>query len=289
MIQARVLADSVSPSGDRLTTIEYTAHRFILAEINTHRNQSKNARSSRAVPTVKLIEEVETNPAMPVRFAANKPGMAPGKTLEGDELVEAQLIWLDAAADAVRHAKRYLAMSTPVHKQSANRVIEPYIWTHGVISATEWENYFTLRCNDHNETAQAEFEGLARAVRSAIGGSQPVLLSPGQWHLPYITSLDKVGLTVDVLRLVSAARCARVSYAPFDGNPFIKKELERAKDLLINGHWSPFEHQATPDTLTGPDYPDQWRNFTGWRQHRAMLDQLDFATRCKIVDQLLNL
>ena len=96
-IEAKVIADSVSPwMGDRLTTMQLRYPRIIHAECKTHRllriddaeveflqeislmddpNLSRNASSSRAVPVAMLIEEARTNPAMPVRFGANRPGM----------------------------------------------------------------------------------------------------------------------------------------------------------------------------------------------------------------------
>ena len=40
--EAKVLADSVSPAGHRLTTLEATFPRFVLAEFNTHRVFSRN-------------------------------------------------------------------------------------------------------------------------------------------------------------------------------------------------------------------------------------------------------
>ena len=41
-----------------LTTIEATIHRFVLAELNTHRLFSRNSASSRAVPVARQIERV---------------------------------------------------------------------------------------------------------------------------------------------------------------------------------------------------------------------------------------
>ena len=49
-ISAKVIADSVSPKGIRLVTIECQFPRFILAQVNTHRVFSRNSASSRAIP-----------------------------------------------------------------------------------------------------------------------------------------------------------------------------------------------------------------------------------------------
>jgi hypothetical protein len=43
MIQAKIVADSLNPQGDRLTTFIVTFPRIILAEFNTHRMFSRNS------------------------------------------------------------------------------------------------------------------------------------------------------------------------------------------------------------------------------------------------------
>ena len=49
-IKAEIVADSINPTGDGLTTYLLTFPKFILAELNTHRVFSKNSASSRAIP-----------------------------------------------------------------------------------------------------------------------------------------------------------------------------------------------------------------------------------------------
>ena len=63
--ECKVLADSVSPEGARLTTMEVTFPRIILAEMNTHRVFSRNSASSRAIPIKKRIEMVKKHPYVP--------------------------------------------------------------------------------------------------------------------------------------------------------------------------------------------------------------------------------
>lgn len=41
-ISAKIVADSISPQGDRLISVLCTFPRIILAEVNTHRMLSKN-------------------------------------------------------------------------------------------------------------------------------------------------------------------------------------------------------------------------------------------------------
>jgi hypothetical protein len=59
---AKVILDSVSPAGVRLTTAEVTFPRIVLAEFNTHRMLSRNSASSRAIPVEKRIAMVEADP-----------------------------------------------------------------------------------------------------------------------------------------------------------------------------------------------------------------------------------
>jgi thymidylate synthase ThyX len=91
---ARVLLDSVSPAGVRLTTLEVTFPRFVLAEFNTHRVFSRNSASSRAVPTSKLLERVENDPVLPIEWGRNKAGMSASEVLSAEEESEAKRVWV---------------------------------------------------------------------------------------------------------------------------------------------------------------------------------------------------
>jgi hypothetical protein len=82
MYDVKVLADSIyglsSGQTARITTMQVTFPRFILAEINTHRAFSRNSASSRAIPTEKIIEQVVTNPFIPETFNRRVKGMGVG-------------------------------------------------------------------------------------------------------------------------------------------------------------------------------------------------------------------
>ena len=65
-ISAKVIADSITPWGQRVTTFELEVHRYVLAEQNTHRLLSRNAQSSRAVPVERMIELIKEDTAMPI-------------------------------------------------------------------------------------------------------------------------------------------------------------------------------------------------------------------------------
>jgi len=265
MISAKVIADSITSTGIRLTTIEYNAPRFILAEFNTHRVFSRNAGSSRAIPTTRIIERVVETPVLPV-WSRNKPGMQGTFDVNEAEEAEWTKIWLEARDDAVKHAKRLAECKA--HKQSVNRILEPYMFYKGVVSSTQWDNWFALR--DH-EAAQPEIAILARAFREAMEASTPTLLHEGEWHMPYVFGDERNLLVSDQLK-ISVARCARVSYRTHDDDKVsvFSKDIELYAGLLEEKHFSPFEHQAQPD----PFFEEECLsgNFHGWVQYRRLLE-----------------
>jgi hypothetical protein len=282
---ARVIQHSVNSRGIELISFEVALHRWILAEVNTHRDLSRNYRSSRAVPVVKLLREVRESPAMPVEWMANGPGMMPTEPMTAEEEAEARIIWMSAAADAVSHVERLAA--TRLHKQWANRLLEPYLFCHGVITATNYKNMYSLRCH---KAAQAEFRVLANLMRDAAEKSLPVPLAPGEWHLPYVTSRDREWVRdmrfndpMQKLREMSVPRVARVSVNPHDEtsvNP--EKDFGLHDRLLADKHMSPFEHQATADAWNPWSPTKFWRpagwanpglhgNFRGYCQYRKYI------------------
>ena len=290
-ISAKVIADSISPHGIRLTTMQVTMHRYVLAEFNTHRQFSRSFRSSRAVPVAKLLEEVRTDPAMPVAWLRNKPGMQATEPMDDVDVELTRGAWLRAANNAADAAE--LLATLGLHKQWANRGLEPYLYVHGVVTATEWANFFTLR---RDKDAQPEMRVLADAMWEAREASTPMPLRSGQWHLPYVQISDMCNRwDVDLGTIVpahvwdeaiklSVARCARVSYLTFEGKPPNVEDDLRLYDRLVGStplHASPAEHQATPDdkSIHGSvkacyvdwDHPEQHGNFVGWRQYRKFL------------------
>jgi thymidylate synthase ThyX len=237
---ARVLLDSASPAGVRLTTLEVTFPRFVLSEFNTHRVLSRNSASSRAIPTQKLLERVATDPVLPLEWGRNQKGMSASDVLSSEEEDAAKRIWLSARDAAVEHARRLMELK--VHKQELNRVLEPFLWHTVIVTATEWENFFTLRCAPN---AQPEIRAAAVRMRDAITASKPAPVPYGEWHLPLVQD-DERSLPLETQKKISAARCARVSYLTHEGAREIEKDLELHDRLKADRHLSPFEHVATP-------------------------------------------
>jgi hypothetical protein len=151
-IQAKILADSISERGDRITTYLLTFPRIILAEFNTHRSFSRNSASSRAIPFKKMVESVEKNPFIPIAWQKDHKGMQGSEYLSdvpaGVSDKEFSIdMWLEARDAAVSNAK--ILNNTGVTKQLCNRLLEPFMWHTVICTATEWDNFFNLRCPEY--------------------------------------------------------------------------------------------------------------------------------------------
>lgn len=265
LTSAKVLADSINQSGFRLTTLEVTFPRFILAEFNTHRVFSRNSASSRAIPLAKQIEKVEREPFVPGQFPINRSGMqADAYFYPGDNGYDRSLdIWITASQRAVEQARRFLDLG--IHKQIASRILEPFMWHTVIVSSTEWENFFNLRIS---AMAQPEIDAVATAMRWQLDHSNPKMIRHG-WHLPLTGFEGDEDLTVEELCKVSAARCARVSYLTHDGQRDTEADIVLYDRLVYSKHFSPLEHVATPMTWT----ETQKGNFTSWKQLRHVVDK----------------
>jgi thymidylate synthase ThyX len=260
----RILADSISPAGIRLTTLEVTFPRIVLAEFNTHRMLSRNSASSRAIPVEKQIARVETDPFVPIYWGKNQRGMTADAELTAAEQERAVEVWLNARDAAVIRARALLSIG--VHKQITNRLLEPFMWHTVIVTATEWENFFALRCHP---AAQPEIRCIAEMMQAAMAESWPRGIGPGgegHWHLPLIDWDDEVDASIRPADLpkVSAGRCARVSYLTHDGKRDPAADIELCERLMASGHMSPLEHVARPQV--GP--PIFEGNFRGWTSLR---------------------
>ena len=269
---AIIVLDSISPAGIRLTTLQLRYWRGIHAEVLTHRVFSRNAGSSRARPSKAIIEQVRNDPWGPLHWGKNQPGMQAHEELEPAEKEAAQRFWRDSACVAANYANSLMEMGA--HKQVVNRILEPYTYIDVLVTSTEWNNWDALR--DH-EDADPTIRQLAQVMKQAREESTPTLLQPGEWHLPYITEEDKQSHDIEVLKKVSAARCARISYGLFDGSKTtIEKDLDLFDKLVVSQplHASPTEPQATPDEIDLHGNflnPRLHGNLQGWRQFRKTL------------------
>ncbi|MEZ7136874.1 FAD-dependent thymidylate synthase [Komagataeibacter sp. SM21] len=274
-ITATSILASVDETGKRIDTLLLRYPRFIHAEFMTHRQFSRNASSSRAIPVERLIADIERDPVSPSFWGANQAGMQAKQELTGAALQAAKDRWSMAFRDMIEHAKAMANIGA--HKQIVNRILEPFAHINVVVTATEWDNFFALR--DH-EDAQPEIRALAKAMKIAMLAAPVQPLDLGQWHLPFV-SIDEIhehqGLMDPTgnLRVVSSARCARTSYLTHDGRKSSLVEDIALGERLTRSrpfHASPFENQATPYVPGFHDETDQ-RNFRGWVQNRALMEK----------------
>jgi hypothetical protein len=279
MFSAKVLADSTNTCDNRLTTMELTYPRFIHSEVMTHRMFSRNAASSRAIPVEKMIEQVEKNPVIPIHWGKAQKGMQAYEQLDWLPAKVCEGTWLQARRDVIKNVR--LMLGHGLHKQIANRLLEPWMWITVIVTGNEgaWNNFFALRCHHEAEPHIQKIAGMAREVRSQ---SIPQKLFAGQWHLPLIGFIDDDGVDErltwpDAIQVkVSVGRCARVSYLTHLGIRDVQADIELHDRLLASKHFSPFEHVAQCLESEG-----KW-NFNGhakgnlglgWVQYRKTLKE----------------
>lgn len=299
MFQTKIIAHSISPQGKEILTWELSYPRFIHGEVMTHKMLSKNAASSRAIPVQKVIDMVRENPAMPVHWGKNQTGMQAEKELDLPERAKTQQEWLLAMDSAIIHAKKM--NEAGAHKQIINRILEPFQWMKTVMTGTEWANFYWLR---NHPDAQPEFQHLAKMMWKEYQKSGPILLYPGEWHLPYYNkgfwTKDSPDSLEDAMA-ISMSCCAQVSYRVLDDTlEKAKRVVERLNLEGKNGepvHASPSEHQATPiketvehgvfeEMINVQGYIDTWEdgvtayhkelgfmsgNLAGWIQKRQLI------------------
>lgn len=286
--KAKIIQDSINLDGHRLTTMEVMMHRFVLAEFNTHRVLSRNSASSRAIPVKKTMDRVMAHPAIPVHWGSEIPGMQSGDSLTGNDLDTAHVLWGDAKRMMVMRANSLSDLG--LHKSLCNRLLEPFMWHTAIVSATEWDNFFWQRCHPD---AQPEIKEAADAMQLAYFSSTPKVMGHGEWHMPYLRAEDwedarnyllddtkPMPSHLEILKLlkkVSVARCARVSYLTQDGHRSISADLDLFDRLELSGHWSPFEHVATPKrgekVVTSHGATEVFYgcgNYIGWQQYRKL-------------------
>lgn len=297
--KVKIIADSINAIGKRITTFECEYHRYIAAEALTHKMLSRNSASSRAIPVSSIINQVRTEPAMPVEFGKNQSGMQAKELLTDAALDDAKEAWSLAAQSAANFSEDLAQIG--VHKQIANRVTEPFQYIKVLLTATEWNNFFLLR---NHPDAQPEIQALAKEMLYAMNKQEKLTyLKEGEWHLPYIETkvrdtddgntldyFDSQGnqLNIEQALMISASCCAQVSYRKNDDS------LEKAQNIfnrLVESkpvHASPLEHSACcidstkvnpydvntwPQGLTHVDRDGKlWSgNLQGWIQHRQLI------------------
>lgn len=271
-MQVKVIADSISKEGKRITTFELIYPRFIHAEMLRHRVFSRTVESSRAKPIKKNLDEVRINPVLPRHLTLNEPGMVGTKEITDFNKKENIYDSLAKLANMTVTAIEFLEKNYHLHKQVLNRYLEPFLNTKEVVTSTEWDNFFTLRLASD---AEPHIQELAALMKEGLEQSIPKLVKENGVHLPYVTEEEKAKYPINTLMKISSARCARCSYKLYDGTTDVEKDLILYEKLRKGKHLSPMEHVAIADYK---DYEGNWANpeyhgnFIGWCQHRKYVE-----------------
>lgn len=256
-------------------------------------HNSRSTASSRATPAKRIRQQVLDDPFIPSYIGANRAGMQAGEALAGSALARAKALYKYARLPAC--GAHWLMEKMGIHKQITNRLLEPWVWVEQVVSATDLDNFFKLRTHwmaePHFQELATKMCRLAMDARlRLIGGvikcqtqwsindkrstgcgdiddqgiQNLAVLSPGEWHLPfaesYMTTKDYTAG-----KIVSTARCARVSYYLKNGVESDYQSDLALYDRLVGSdpkHSSPTEHQAQAMPS------GRYANFSGFRQHR---------------------
>jgi hypothetical protein len=262
----KILADSLNPVGDRLTTFEITFPRMVLADLTRHRSFSYSFESTRARPTESIIEQVRNDPYVPT-FRKRAKGMGGGEEMDETQQYYAQALWKQQARQAADTAELLLFAG----KEHVGRLLEPFAWITGIVSGTTWANYFGLRCPPEGENpgakwgAQIELQRIAAMMREQYHANTPRSLKWGEWHLPYFVNAVTLRASTGLLfAKASAGKCAGVSFLKHREETSVDQLVEKwEKRLAPSAHWSPGEHPAMAERgLNG------FGNYTGFKQLR---------------------
>ncbi len=283
-VYARVIEDSVAPSGIRLTTMVVKFANIVKQDLWTHRSISKYAdlsynldvsrstNSNRAIPTKRIIREVLHNPFVPDKWPKRSAQMHSAQGYHtGIRAVLMRHTWLKMRYVAI--ASALVLQWLGCHKQIANRLLDQWQYTTAIFTATEewWLHFFALR---NHYAAQDQVQDIANLAQVVYTFSAPTYLRSGEWHLPLVTKEERAALDIATCIKLSIARCARTSYAVTVSNEpaFTHEEDILLHDRLVSQvpeHSGPLEHQARalrdPTVLSG--------NLRGWEQFRHIREQ----------------
>lgn len=171
---ARVIADSIAQNGKRITTLAVRLWRPLLVDFNTHKALSRNSPSSRAMPARQVLDRVHQDPFIPKYWLKNKKGMQGGEWLPDDLRAACRWQWLGARDNTLRVAHDLIDLD--LHKGTINRLLEPFMTTEIVCTATEFGNFLALR-TERDEygvpMADPHFADVADDILRALNESEP--------------------------------------------------------------------------------------------------------------------
>lgn len=272
-------------SGRIIYTFRLTYPRFIHSELMTHRQLCRNSASSRATPTKVITDRVRNDPAFFEELGINQPGMVADKVLSEEDTEKFKKDWTTLARTTADIVDSWIE-EYHLHKQIANRILEPFMKTSTIVTTTEWDNYLDTRIEKHVEPTM---RSLSKLIQQAIyfsneciynsKGTYYYITNRRKYHLPFVTETELNTEDIKSQLIHSVARCARCTIL----SNVSKKQstLEEDKNLydrLINAkpmHASPFEHQAYAQSNYEPYYMLRG----GWMSYRYAIDQMNLLRK----------
>jgi hypothetical protein len=238
-----------SKGSDKVITMELCFPRIILSQFNKHGSIRSNTSSSRAIPVVRATEIIDDAPYIPPVLYKNRKGMSGKEKLEGEGFDQAQAIIREIYEFT---KKKVLELEVlKVHKQHANRYLEPFSMVKVIAtgSSVGWRHLLDMRSDI--EQVQPEFVVLANAIKAALlpyaNGKKHARTS--KFHVPWFDGPEGTEPTMhDVL--YACGRAARTSYMREDVSTDF---MEKLQGLWDDKHLTPFEHvlyAAAPLELT---------------------------------------
>jgi thymidylate synthase ThyX len=308
MISAKIVLDSVGTNAShRITTMELVMPRIVLAEFNTHRIFSRNSASSRAIPFEKMLKVVEDTPFIPIAWQKDHKGMQGTEYITDEQEVEyRKTLWLGARDNALYYAKKLNDSSTT--KQLCNRLLEPFMYHRVLVTSTDFENFFKLRCpqyitpvmgegfyarswkdliknhSDPDNISKMENMSIVEKLQHNKGQAEIhiMALAEAMWDVMNESvpqrlkegdwhipyAYDDDSFATATALKISAARCARVSYTVVEG---ADRQHEVEADIKLANVLMTNGH-ASPMEHQAMYQPNlESRNFSHFLQYRQKL------------------
>ena len=156
----KVLAATYNPvSNTKMISFLVDFPTVLLAELRTHRiitqgslyehmeldNFNMSANSARAIPQNKYLEKVLDNPYIPI-WTKQQKGMSGELITDKEKIKFYDNTWKGNLQTLIDYGIENYTSGENVHKQNVNRLLAPFAYTTCILTGTEWENFFLLRC-----------------------------------------------------------------------------------------------------------------------------------------------
>ena len=231
----KLLKHSVHPEGYELITFLLKIPKFLMAQLNTHRNLVRNTASSRAIPCEKYRKMVNDD-TVNMEWGMAKKGMSSDENVPEEIRLQASLLYEEAKRNMLdSHIK---LEKLGIHKEFTNRLLEPFAYTYTIVTGTEWLDFIKLR---KTQEAQKQMREIAEQISWLKDNSvEKNYVNYGEWHIPMVDESDNLSIADSMI--MGIARCAWISYNNHQKEATIEDAESMVESLINNKHLSPLEH-----------------------------------------------